>query len=154
MKDIELELHPDKTHIVDMRCPGAAFEFLGYRFKNHKDGFLRYPRQKSIDKRKDKIRTLTPRLSGMSMECIVERINLTTKGWFEYYKHSSANAFDREDGWIRSRLRSILSRRRKSGSRYRYGAAHSRWPSRFFHDLELFCMSSSHHLLRRQSACR
>jgi len=151
MKDIELELHPDKTHIVDMRVPGAAFEFLGYRFKNHKDRILRYPRQKSINKMRDKIRAMTPRLSGMSMERIVERINLTITGWYEYYKHSSASAFDKEDGWIRSRMRSILSRRRKSGSRNRYGMAHRRWPNSFFHDIGLFCMSSSHYSLRHQS---
>ena len=154
MINIELELHPEKTHIVDMGNPGGAFEFLGYRFKNNKEKILRYPRQKSTNKLKEKVRALTPRLSGMSLECIVARVNLTLKGWFEYYKHSSSYAFGKEDSWVRSRLRSILSRRRKTGSRSRYGLAHQRWPNRFFHELGLFCLSSAHTSLRNQSDCR
>lgn len=154
MEKIELKLHPEKTHIVNMLNLGSTFEFLGYRFKNHKGKILKYPRPKSMNKLKDKIRNLTPRLSGLSMECIVEKINRTTKGWFEYYKHSSSRAFEGTDSWIRSRLRATLSRRRKTGSRNRYGFAHKRWPNRFFHGLDLFCLGSSHHHLRIQSACR
>jgi RNA-directed DNA polymerase len=154
MEKIELKLHPDKTHVVNMVNPDSFFEFLGYRFKNHKGRILKYPGPKSINKLRDKIRTLTPRLSGASMECIVDRINPAIRGWFNYFKHSSSKAFGREDGWIRSRLRAILSRRRKSGSRNRYGTAHNRWPNKFFHDLGLYCIDISHANFRFQSASR
>jgi RNA-directed DNA polymerase len=154
MEKIELKLHPDKTHIVNMGKPDAAFEFLGYRFKNHKGRILKYPRPKSIAKLRDKIRTLTPKLSGASMKSIVDKINPVTKGWFDYFKHSSTQAFGNQDSWIRSRLRAILSRRRKTGSRNRYGRAHNRWPNHHFHDLGLYCMAISHTNLRLQSARR
>ncbi len=154
MRTIELKLHPDKTHIVDMGNLDAAFEFLGYRFHNHKGKTVRYPRSKSRNKLRDKVRTLTPRLSGQSMKTIIGEINRVTNGWFEYYKHSSNCAFNSEDSWIRSRLRSILSRRRKTGTRNRYGLAHFRWPNRYFIDRGLFCMSASHDVLRCQSASR
>jgi len=151
MSEMQLTLHPDKTHIVDMRNLGATFEFLGYLFKNHKGRLLRYPRSKSISKMKDKIRTITPRLSGQSMNVIIERTNRTLVGWFEYYKHSSSSAFGAHDSWIRSRLRSIL-RRRKSGSRNRYGKAHTLWPNSYFNVLGLFNLETAHRLLRVQSA--
>lgn len=154
MKKIKLTLHPDKTHIINMVNPGAAFEFLGYRFKNHKGKILKYPRPKSVTKLRDKIRTLTPKLSGASMRSMVERINSVTTGWFNYYKHCSPQAFGSQDSWIRSRLRAILSRRRKTGSRNRYGKAHCRWPNQFFHDLGLYCMDISHARLRVQPARR
>src|SRR5882724_703546 len=53
-----LTLHPEKTRIVDATQPGG-FDFLGYHFER---GY-RWPRTKSRQKLKDKIRELTPRTS-------------------------------------------------------------------------------------------
>ena len=153
MESIELELHPTKTQVVDMRQIGASFEFLGYRFKNHKGEFLRYPRHKSIMKLRDSIRRLTPRLSGAKMEEIIVRVNQTLKGWYEYFKHSSRNAFPAHDSWVRMRLRAILSRRNRCCSR-RYGSTHKRWQNSYFTDLGLFCASAKHKSERFQPACR
>jgi RNA-directed DNA polymerase len=50
-----LTLHPTKTKIVHV--DGEGFEFLGYRFIKHR----RFPRQKSLEKFKDTIRSKTKR---------------------------------------------------------------------------------------------
>ncbi len=76
-----LTLHPEKTHIVDSR--EKSFSFLGYSIR----GKLRFPRQKSHRKFVDRIRELTPRKSGDSLEAIIQQINRATRGWFNYFRH-------------------------------------------------------------------
>lgn len=87
--DRGLTLHPEKTQIVDANQPGVGFDFLGYHFERG----TRWPRKKSLKKLKDTIRRKTKRSNGHSMEAIVTNINLTLKGWFEYFKHSHKTTF-------------------------------------------------------------
>jgi RNA-directed DNA polymerase len=136
--DNGLTLHATKTKIVDSRMD--AFEFLGYRFRNGKHE----PRQKSRQKLRDSLRQKTRRTSGDSMQCIVKRVNPTLRGWFTYFQHSSyRNVFQKLDGWLRMRLRSIL--RKRAGRKGRgIGAEHKRWPNRFFAKLGLFNLTTAH----------
>ena len=55
----------------------------------------------------------TRRTNGQSLKVIIEDVNRTLKGWFEYFKHSGKTTFPDEDGWIRGRLRSLLRKRSK-----------------------------------------
>jgi len=77
-----LMLHPTKTKIVHVDEEG--FEFLGYRFIKHR----RFPRPKSLAKLKDAIRSKTKRNNGQSLQAIIEEVNRTLRGWYEYFKHS------------------------------------------------------------------
>ena len=76
-------LHPEKTHVVDVQQPGG-FDFLGYHFER---GY-RWPRAKSLQKLKDALRPKTRRTNGHSLAVIIEDVNRTLRGWFEYFKHS------------------------------------------------------------------
>jgi RNA-directed DNA polymerase len=120
----ELTLHKDKTHIVDSR--EKSFSFLGYSFR----GKLRFPREKSQRKFVDRIRELTPRKSGESLDATIQRLNRTTQGWFNYFRHCHWSIFREYDGMIRRRLRRLLLKRhrrnRKHLSRTR------RWPNAYF----------------------
>jgi RNA-directed DNA polymerase len=100
--DVGLTLHPTKTRIVNASEKGG-FDFLGYHFERGH----RWPRQKSLDKFRDTIRQKTGRLRPGSMEEITGEVNRTLRGWFEYFKHSVKNVFEREDRWVRGRLRAI-----------------------------------------------
>ena len=71
------------------------------------------------------------------MSVIIEDVNKTLRGWFEYYKHSNKYTFKDVDGWVRMRMRSILRKRIHLKGRGR-GADHQRWPNKFFADLGLF----------------
>ena len=106
-KEQGLELHPDKTRIVDANESGG-FEFLGYRFEQGR----RWPGKKSLNKFKDAVRAKTKRTNGHSLSVIIADVNRTTIGWFEYYKHAHKRTFAPLDGWMRMRLRSILRKRR------------------------------------------
>ena len=140
-----LTLHPDKTHIVNACQPGG-FDFLGYRFEQGR----RWPRKKSLDKLKSALRGKLPRNSGTSLDGIVSDVNRTLRGWFEYFKHSRRFTFQRLDGWIGMRLRSILRRRQHLRGRGR-GRDRNRWPNAFFAAHGLFSLTAAHAAARQSS---
>jgi RNA-directed DNA polymerase len=138
-----LTLHPEKTRVVDMTKPGG-FDFLGYHFERGK----KYPRKSSLKKFKDTIRRKTKRNNGRRLEDIIESVNRTSRGWYEYFKHSDKHTFERLDPWIRMRLRSILRKRKGDRGRGR-GQDHHRWPNAYFAGYGLFAMLEAH-----ASACQ
>jgi RNA-directed DNA polymerase len=138
-----LELHPEKTRIVELTAPGAFFDFLGYRFKRTPRTILRLPRPKSAGKLRDTIRDLTRRTNGHSLPEIIRRVNPVLRGWFGYFQHSFATVFTHLDGWVRMRLRSILRKRHRRRGRGR-GLDHQRWSNAFFADLGLFSLATAH----------
>ncbi len=134
-----LTLHPTKTKLVDMALPGG-FDFLGYHFATPTQ---HWPRKKSLEKLKDKVRELTPRTHGDSLAVIIKDLNRSTRGWFNYFQHSWHTTFERLDGWIRKRLRGIL--RKRAGLRgCSRGKDHQRWPNELFRTAGLFSFATAH----------
>ena len=132
-----LELHPDKTRIVNATTQGG-FDFLGYHFER---GY-RWPSRKSARKLKHAIRAKTRRTNGHSLGAIISDVNRTLRGWFEYFQYGQGNLFNRLDEWTRMRLRSIL--RRRSGRRGRgRGADHQRWTKVFFAERGLVSLATA-----------
>jgi RNA-directed DNA polymerase len=141
-----LTLHPEKTRIVDATQKGG-FDFLGYHFERN----TRWPRNKSMKKLKDSLRQKTKRTSGESLKCIIDDINRSLKGWFEYFRHSNRKTFQMTDKWIRMRLRSILRKRQGRHGMGR-GFDHFRYPNAYFSGLGLFTLTAAHGQAR-QSRC-
>jgi RNA-directed DNA polymerase len=132
-----LTLHPEKTRVVDASQKGG-FEFLGYHFERA----MKWVRRKSIKKLKEKIKPMTKRANGHSLKTLVARLNPILRGWFVYFKHGHPNDGREIDGWVRSRLRAILRKRRRLRGRSR-GADHQRWPNAYFADLGLFSLAEA-----------
>jgi RNA-directed DNA polymerase len=141
-----LILHPEKTRLVDVSLPGEGFDFLGYHF----EGGTRWPRAKSLKKLKDTVRSKTRRSHGHSLAVIIEDVNRTLKGWFEYFKHSRKRTFPAIDKWVRRRLRSIL-RKRKGLHGISRGHDHFRWTNAFFRVRGLFSLKEAHEALLQSS---
>lgn len=142
-----LQLHPIKTRIVDATQKGG-FDFLGYHFERN----MKWPRKKSLRKFKESIRVKTKRTNGTSLQTIIEAVNRSVQGWFEYFKHSHWTTFAPLDSWIRMRLRSFLRRRHGRRGRGR-GRDHQRWPNAFFSEHGLISLVTAHEIAR-QSCCR
>ena len=134
MTKLGLTLHPEKTRVVNAREQG--FDFLGFRF----EGRSVRPREKSLVSFKDRVRELTRRRDGNSYATIIERLNATLRGWFEYFKHSRKSTFPPLDAWIRRRLRTILNRRQKRRGIGR-GRCHHVWTNSYFAKLGLFTLT-------------
>jgi RNA-directed DNA polymerase len=141
MEERKLKLHAEKTRIVETSEKGG-FDFLGYHFENG----TRWPSMKSMKKLRASIRMKTKRCNGHSLEAIIIAINPILRGWFNYFKHSNPKAFERTDGWVRMRLRSILRKRRHRRGR-NCGFDHIRWPNKFFRAKGLFTMAEARKVL-------
>ncbi|MGH3849154.1 MAG: group II intron reverse transcriptase/maturase [Pseudonocardiaceae bacterium] len=132
-----LELHPEKTRIVDARERGG-FDFLGYHFERG----MRWPKPGSTKQFRRAIGAKTSRSRGDSLGTIITSVNPIIRGWYEYYKHGKVNTFDTMDGYVRGRLRSIL--RKRAGGRGRgRGADHQKWNNAFFDEHGLFTMKAA-----------
>lgn len=127
-----LKLHPEKTRVVDATQKGG-FDFLGYHFeRGHK-----WPRKKSEQKMKDRVRAITKRTNGQSLRAIITQLKPILQGWYEYFKHSHRATWRPLDQWVRQRLRSILRKRCHRKGRGR-GADYQRWPNAYFEAQGLF----------------
>ncbi len=130
-----LTLHPDKTRIVDYR--EESFAFLGYSFR----GRFRFPRAKSHEKFMDRIRELTPRKSGESLDFMIQQLNRMLRGWFHYFRHCFWNIFENYDGRIRTRLRRMLVRRNRRNPRRL--TSQQRWSNAYFAEQGLFSLRAA-----------
>ena len=139
-----LTLHPEKTRVGDSRQPGQGFDFLGYRFEAGR----RLVRKKSLKALKDKVRGMTSRSRGDSLERIITDLNPMLRGWFGYFQHATPALFGVLDGFIRRRLRAILRKQEKRPGIGRCQADHHRWPNVFFAAHGLFTLRSAYEQAR------
>ena len=137
-----LTLHPEKTRVVDASLPGG-FDFLGYHFERG----MKWPRQKSLAKLRERVRAKTSRLDGRSLSDIVADVNRSLRGWYQYFQHSKANVFTSVDGYVRRRLRSLLQWR-LDGVGQGIGATHQRWPNEWFARCGLLSLAAEHEWTR------
>ena len=139
-----LTLHPEKTKIVDMGQPGAHFDYLGYRFlRSKRTGRLRrLIRPKSLKAIKARIKPLTKRANGRSLEELITKLEPILRGVHGYFMHAMASQLKGLDGWVRARLRGILRKRHKGRGRGR-GKDHIKWPNCYFERLGLFSLEQA-----------
>jgi RNA-directed DNA polymerase len=135
-----LTLHPDKTRVGDSGQPGQGFDFLGYRFEAGR----RLVRKKSLKALKDKVRGLTSRSRGDSLERIINDLNPVLRGWFGYFQHATPALFGVLDGFVRRRLRALLRKQEKRPGIGRCQADHQRWPNAFFAAHGLFTLRTAY----------
>src|SRR5437870_5371284 len=140
-----LALNPSKTHVGDCRVEGQGFEFLGYRF----EAGQRQVRKKSLMALRDKVRALTSRNHGHSIECAVATLNPVLQGWYGYFQHAHRYTFSSVDGFVRRRLRAMLRKQKRRPGQGHSFNDHVRWPNSFFANLGLFTMFDAHRLARQ-----
>ncbi len=129
-----LTVHPTKTRIVHV--PSQGFDFLGWHFR----GRRKWPRQKSRQKLQERLRPLTRRTQGQSLQAIIAQLNPILRGWHGYFRDSYPTGLAGPDGWLRRRLRALLRKREKRPSFGRGQADHERWPNRWFAARGLFSL--------------
>src|SRR5207302_38085 len=71
-------------------------------------------RKKSLKALKDKVRDLTGRSRGDSLERIVSDLNPLLRGWFGYFQHATPALFGVLDGFVRRRLRPSCASRKSA----------------------------------------
>src|SRR6266403_2672294 len=96
LKQLGVELHPQKTRIVHVRY---GFEFLGYKIKRgyrklhlpeskirsqaRQDALYAYPKAKSISRFMDQVRQRTKRTMPLPTKELIAELNPLLRGWGE-----------------------------------------------------------------------
>ena len=116
-EELKLQVHPEKTRIVHIT---QGFEFLGYKIGRgrglrHKDGgpsLYAIPRQRSLERFKHRVRTITNRRNPKTLPEMLAELNPVVRGWGMYYRRAHVRRlFHRLDGWIVLRVRSFKYKR-------------------------------------------
>ena len=83
--------------------------FLGFSFTSRRDNPKIRIHSKSIKRFKQRVRELTSRSCGLSVEQVIARLNAYTRGWWNYFRHAEVAAgFRSINYWIRRRIRAII----------------------------------------------
>src|SRR5258708_34204995 len=112
-----VQLHPEETRVVHVR---RGFEFLGYLMRRGKQlklppgkivtgarsgALYAYPREKSVQRFKDRVRQLTRRCVPLKTKDLIEQLNPVLRGWGHYYKRAHVRTlFNNLDRWIERRI--------------------------------------------------
>ena len=81
--------------------------FLGFTVKDD-PGFRRCIADKAVTRFKDRVRELTRRHRGVSLEKMITDLNPFVRGWAGYFGFSQWRELQSLDGWIRRRLRCVV----------------------------------------------
>lgn len=137
MNELGLELHDDKTKIVDTTGGKGGFDFLGFhnrRVKSHRYHRFyaqKWPSAKSMNNVRSKVRELTARRSILKWDLrqIVTRLNPILRGWMNYFRYgNSSSKFERIDSYVHERLALWWSKKhQKSGRRWSRDLTHRKF---------------------------
>ena len=118
---LRLELHPEKTRLVETGVGKEGFEFLGCHFRIVKSRFkgrsylFRWPSEKSMKAIRTRVTELTDRrrLAGVKdVRTVVEALNPVLRGWGNYFRTGNASKkFNQLDSYVWRRLVRYMSRR-------------------------------------------
>jgi RNA-directed DNA polymerase len=143
-----LELHPEKTRLVDLSWGREGFDFLGCHLRKRLSGpiwertrqrvyFLqRWPSQRAMRQVHARIRALTPRgRCHTDLRVVIASVNPVVRGWGQYFRTGNAALrFIQLDRYVEDRLRRLLLKRH--GSRLAAGRVEA-WRRPFFEALGL-----------------
>ncbi|HUL28471.1 MAG TPA: group II intron reverse transcriptase/maturase [Streptosporangiaceae bacterium] len=126
LASLGLQLHPDKTKVVDLRQGREGLDFLGCHFHARMSGKLweqqriiryylhRWPSQRAMNRLRDKIRDRTGRnRAGADIRDVIADINPVLRGWGNYFRTGNAAAkFRQADDYAVRRLRTLMIKKR------------------------------------------
>ncbi|MGI8306914.1 group II intron reverse transcriptase/maturase [Saccharopolyspora hattusasensis] len=121
-----LQLHPDKTRVVDLRQGREGLDFLGCHFRACMSGRLwerkrivryylhRWPGQQAMKRLRGKVRDRTGRnRAGTDIRIVIADLNPVLRGWGNYFRTgNAAKKFRQVDNYVVTRLRGLMVKKR------------------------------------------
>ncbi len=143
-----LELHAEKTRLVDLSRGREGFDFLGCHLRKRMSGPIwarsrqrvyylqRGPSQRAMQRVRTRLRELTPRgRCHEDLRTVIADVNAVVRGWGQYFRTGNAALrFGQLDRYVERRLQRLL--RQRYGSRLTAGRADA-WHRGFFETLGL-----------------
>jgi RNA-directed DNA polymerase len=126
LASLGLELHPEKTKVVDLRQGREGLDFLGCHFHARMSGKLweqkrivryylhRWPSARAMKRLREKVRDRTgPNRGGADIRDVIADVNPLLRGWGNYFRTGNAAAkFRQADDYVVKRLRKLMIRKR------------------------------------------
>jgi RNA-directed DNA polymerase len=126
LADLGLELHPDKTAVVDLREGREGFDFLGCHFRARMSGRVweqrrirryylhRWPSQRAMKRLREKVRDRTGRNRvGTDIRVVIAELNPILRGWGNYFRTgNAATKFRQVDWYVIGRLHHLMIKKR------------------------------------------
>lgn len=122
--DLGLELHREKTRVVDLTEGREGLDFLGCHFHARVSGKLlergirryylqRWPSQEAMNRVRQRIKELTGRnRTGMDIREVISLINPILRGWGNYFRTGNAAIrFVQIDRYVVDRLSGLMRKR-------------------------------------------
>ena len=144
MDRLGLELHPDKTRMVDMASGKEGFVFLGWNVRKRRSiqrnprwHFVqRWPSPKAMKRVRTRVHELTEVRGNPARNIseVIDQLNPVLRGWGNYFKTGNSDAkFNRIDSYVWQRVTRWQFRRGGQRTRFRY----DRWPAQRLWDMGL-----------------
>lgn len=135
MEALRLELHPEKTRLVDLRRGRQGFEFLGCTLRKRRSilrapsrhYLQRWPSPRAMRRIRKRVHELTDvrRPRARDVKEIIGSLNPVLRGWSQYFRTGNADhRFNTIDAYVHERITQWLWRR--GGQRRRFRRNH--WP--------------------------
>jgi len=155
LASLGLELHPDKTKVVDLRQGREGLDFLGCHFHARMPGRLweqrrivryylhRWPSQLAMKRLREKIRARTGRnRTGVKdIREVIADLNPLLRGWGNYFRTgNAADKFIQVDRHVAWRLKRLMIKKR--GRNLRAGQADG-WTREWFEGQGLYRLSGT-----------
>jgi RNA-directed DNA polymerase len=150
LASLGLELHPDKTKVVDLRQGQEGLDFLGCHFRARMSGRLweqrrivryylqRWPSQAAMKRLRGKVRDRTGRhrVGVRDIRLVIGELNPLLRGWGNYFRTgNAADKFTQVDRYVGWRLRRLMIKKR--GRNLRAGQARQ-WTEEWFNGQGLY----------------
>jgi hypothetical protein len=144
-----LELHPEKTRLVDLSHGREGFDFLGCHLRKRVSGAIwtrtrqrvfylhRWPSHRAMARVRARVRELTPRRRcHEDLRSVIADVNQVLRGWGAYFRTGNAAVkFVQLDRYVTGRLRRL--RVKRAGAQLRAGQV-DMWHRPFFEALGLW----------------
>jgi RNA-directed DNA polymerase len=124
LADLGLELHREKTGVVDLTEGREGLDFLGCHFHARVSGKLlergirryylqRWPSQAAMKRVRQRVKALTGRgRTGTDIREVISWINPILRGWGNYFRTGNAAIrFNQIDDYVVRRLRGLMRKR-------------------------------------------
>ncbi len=144
MERLGLEMHPEKTRMVNLSRGIESFQFLGWTVRkrrsvqrNPRMHFVqRWPSPRAMKRIRERVHEITEVRGRQSQNVgeLVERLNPVLRGWGNYFRTGNADReFNRIDDYVHSRVLEWQWRRGGQRTRFRF----ERWPHKRLYDMGL-----------------
>ena len=154
LRELKLELHPDKTRRVDLDWGKQGIDFLGFHLRKRFSGpqwvkrrrrvyFLqRWPSTKSMKRIRRRVKDLTSRSRcHVDPRDVIGELNPVLRGWGQYFRTgNAADKFSELDAYVARRLQRMRIKRK--GRQLRSGEAR-RWDASYFCAFGLYTLSGT-----------